>query len=32
MEGTLETVMFRDFVERGLALPLSDFFYKLLQF
>ena len=32
MEGTLETVMFRDFVERGLALPLSEFFYKLLQF
>ena len=26
MEGTLETVMFRDFVERGLALPLSEFF------
>ena len=23
MEGTLETVMFRDFVEHGLALPLS---------
>ena len=32
MEGTLETVMFRDFVERGLALSLSEFFYKLLQF
>ena len=32
MEGTLETVMFRDFVERSLALPLSEFFYKLLQF
>ena len=26
MEGTLETVMFRDFVERGLTLPVSDFF------
>ena len=25
MEGTLETVMFRDFVERGLALPVSEF-------
>src|SRR6185437_16019648 len=32
MEGTLETVMFCDFVERGLALPVSEFFYKLLQF
>ena len=32
MEGTLEAVMFHDFVERGLALPLSEFFYKLLQF
>ena len=32
MEGTLETVMFRDFVERGLALPVSEFFYRLLQF
>ena len=30
MEGTLETVVFRDFVERGLALPVSDFFYALL--
>ena len=27
MEGTLETV-----VERGLALPISEFFYALLQF
>ena len=27
MEGTLETV-----VERGLALPVSEFFYALLQF
>ena len=32
MEGTLGTVMFRDFVERGLALPVFEFFYKLLQF
>ena len=31
-EGTLETVVFRDFVERGLALPVSEFFYALLQF
>ena len=32
MEGTLETIMFRDFVERGLSLPVSEFFYRLLQF
>ena len=32
MEGTLETVVFHDFVERGLALPVSEFFYALLQF
>ena len=32
MEGTLETIMFCDFVERGLALPVSEFFYRLLQF
>jgi len=32
MEGTLETVVFRDFVERGLAVPVSEFFYCLLQF
>ena len=25
MEGTLETVVFRDFVERGLALPYRNF-------
>ena len=31
MEGTLESVVFRDFVERGLALPVSEFFYALLQ-
>jgi len=32
MEITLETVVFRDFVKRGLALPVSEFFYALLQF
>ena len=32
MEGTLETIVFRDFVERGLALPMSEFLYALLQF
>src|SRR6185312_8270108 len=32
MEGTLETIMFRDFVERGLTLPVSEFFYRLRQF
>ena len=32
MEGTLETVVFHDFVERGLALPVSEFLYALLQF
>ena len=32
MEGTLETVVFRDFMERGLALPVSEFFSALLQF
>ena len=32
MEGTLETVLFHDFVERGLTLPVSEFFYALLQF
>ena len=31
-EGTLETVVFHDFVERGLALPVSEFFHALLQF
>ena len=29
-EGTLETIVFHDFVERGLALPVSEFFYALL--
>ena len=28
MEGTLETVIFRDFMERGLTLPVSEFFYR----
>jgi len=32
MEGTLETVVFHDSVERGLALPVSEFFCALLQF
>ena len=32
MEGILETIMFRDFVERGLTLPVSEFFYRLLHF
>ena len=31
-EGTLETIVFRDFVERGLAVPVSEFFHSLLQF
>ena len=30
MEGTLETIMFRDFVECGLTLSVSEFFYRLL--
>ena len=30
MEGTLETIMFRDFVERCLTLPMSKIFYRLL--
>jgi len=32
MEGTLEAIVFRDFVERGLALPVSKFLYALLEF
>ena len=32
MECTLETVVFCDFMERGLALPVSEFFCALLQF
>ena len=32
MEGTLETVVFCDFGEHGLALSVSEFFYALLQF
>ena len=31
-EGTLETVIFRDFVERGLAVPILEFLHALLQF
>ena len=31
-EGTFEIIMFRDFVERGLAVPISEFFHALLQF
>ena len=31
-KGTLETVMFCDFVERGLVVPVSEFFHALLQF
>ena len=31
-EGTLETVVFRDFVERGLAVSISEFFHALLHF
>ena len=31
-EGTLETVVFCDFVERGLAVPVSEFFHALLRF
>ena len=31
-KGTFETVMFRNFVEHGLAVPVSKFFHALLQF
>ena len=31
-EGTLETVIFRDFVEHGLAVPVSELLHALLQF
>jgi len=31
-EGTLETVVFRGFVVRGLAVPVSEFFHTLLHF
>jgi len=31
-EGTLETVVFCNFVDRGLAVPVSEFFHSLLQF
>ena len=30
MEGTLETIMFHDFVEHSLTLPVSEFVYRLL--
>ena len=30
-KGTFETVMFRDFIERGLAVPVSESFDALLQ-
>ena len=32
MEGTLETVVFRDFMERGLALPVSEFYILFCNF
>ena len=32
MEGTLETIVFRDFVERGFAVPVSKFVHALLHF
>ena len=31
-EGTLETIVFRDFMKCGLAVPVSEFFYALLRF
>src|SRR6185437_12435536 len=31
-EGTLETVVFRDFVERSHTVPVSNFFHALLHF
>ena len=31
-EGTLETIVFRDFVECCLAVPVSKFFHALLHF
>ena len=31
-EGTLETILFRDFVERGFAVPVSKFVHALLHF
>ena len=31
-EGTIETVIFRDFVERDLVVPVSDFLHALLRF
>jgi len=32
LKGTFKTVMFRDFVECGLAVPVSKFFHALLHF
>ena len=32
LKGTFKTVMFRDFVERGLAMPVSEFFHSLFHF
>ena len=32
MEGTLETIMFRDFVERGLTFPVSEFSTDFFSF
>ena len=32
MEGTLETIMFRDFVERGLTLPYQNFSIDFFSF
>jgi len=32
IEDTLEIVMFHDFVECGLTLPVSEFFFRLIQF
>ena len=31
-EGTLETIVFRDFMECGLAVPILEFLHALLQF
>ena len=31
-EGTLETVIFRDFVECGLAIPVFEFFHAFCNF
>ena len=31
-EGTIETILFRDFMERGLAVPISEFFMVFFTF